>query len=1112
MKLFRTFSCALSTVFLLGSSIETEAQSTFDSAMEAARSAAAAGRTEEAYEHLQRARAERPQDRAIFERSLEIAGDDADWQAFWILERALALVDGKGRVAAAKTRTEEIEGFDAEALVRARVSALEELEKRARSLRRPGRKPNAAAVEARWLREVARSVIGDSPALERAFAPSFDAAVESVALAPKALVDVLQSALQRAERSGRHEDALRLARLLVGLGRQAAQRDLQGEKAPDLRGLERSARDAVERAREKLRAEQGEPWTIDQLLELDEEQIARFDEQYASPANPARGWSPSHRYLIETTCGWETLVGVIDTVELHHERLVNWFGEDPFLDRHGTVRIVPEHGDLESEGAPYWWAGGFQSGDLTTVRFAVSNVEALGHTITHELTHRFDGALYPGNPAWWVEGRAVWTGGSYGHSSDDRYPERYASGGSIQAALRKGYGNVRNLEKLLRGTIEDYRDNYTAGYALFVYLDTWEAGAGRRLYHDRWPEFLGARSRDPVDRFQRAFLDGKDGRPADLEEFAAQFQQFLDGFYWQNPAPWTAKYRHDFGRQGGSRIVFDSPTWVYSRPRAEPFFGQDQARAAALLLEELGDEEGAVFAWLVSLEVDEDDRTRHQTLARLLQEQGDEERAWMLTSHPWLGDGADESPLLGRMARVRGLVETTREQREVLRERGLERAVAALDADLARWNRWLRFATDRDLTAKSKQHRLLDPPARALREGGFEEVSLCDYDEHRVRDLWYESEQGDLHVGRKRPRDVTGDLERRAHQRDAFVRGQRYEPAGRYSIRAQIEITTSFVSGAMIFGMTRRDRNLRVGFSAGDFLYAIGQRESGGDVTGVRVRMNGRRERDGALSGSAGGRNLSFAGARPTFALRVEVDGPTATLFIDDERVTTYHTVDGAPIEGHIGFAMGQGAIRVHGAEIARHDRSHAGGAVSPGTLRLGHPESIDPGTLRNRHLEGVPAVEYGQFVLWVPRPVDNDGEPPRSPLRSVLQFREEIHARDWPQPTLVLMPVDGLDPEDVESIRAECAQEPATEIRLHSWSEWDQLEECEQDGCYPWFWFIDPAGALRVSRPWADMALGLDESSYTWVRVHAGLAPPPEGEPVLPPSDGPEDDEHQRP
>ena len=133
---------------------------------------------------------------------------------------------------------------------------------------------------------------------------------------------------------------------------------------------------------------------------------------------------------------------------------------------------MPEASGLESEGAPFWWAAGFQGGDTTTVRFSCGTIEGLGHLLTHELTHRFDGAIYPGIPSWLAEGKAVWTGGAYGKAEDETFVDAWADVGAIEAAFLKGYGDLGKFTKLISGTLDDYRDNYTAGFALYVYLTT----------------------------------------------------------------------------------------------------------------------------------------------------------------------------------------------------------------------------------------------------------------------------------------------------------------------------------------------------------------------------------------------------------------------------------------------------------------------------------------------------------------------------------------------------------------------------------------------------------------------------------------------------------------
>jgi hypothetical protein len=61
-----------------------------------------------------------------------------------------------------------------------------------------------------------------------------------------------------------------------------------------------------------------------------------------------------------------------------------------------------------------------------------------------------------------------------------------------------------------------------------------------------------------------------------------------------------------------------------------------------------------------------------------------------------------------------------------------------------------------------------DRPAEPL--GGWVEDGLTDYEDLRAPGHWYAAEDGALHVGRERPREGTGTMDRRAHQRHAFTR------------------------------------------------------------------------------------------------------------------------------------------------------------------------------------------------------------------------------------------------------------------------------------------------------------------------------------------------------
>jgi hypothetical protein len=134
---------------------------------------------------------------------------------------------------------------------------------------------------------------------------------------------------------------------------------------------------------------------------------------------------------------------------------------------------------------------------------------------------------------------------AYGNSTDESFVENHASFGTVEAAFIKGYGSSDKLEKLVSGTIEDYRDNYVAGYALYLYLQTWKENE-RPLYRERLQAFMesGRTSKlEPKERFVAHFCDGKAGRPAKLEEFAARFGEYISGFYWKTPSRGRARTR-----------------------------------------------------------------------------------------------------------------------------------------------------------------------------------------------------------------------------------------------------------------------------------------------------------------------------------------------------------------------------------------------------------------------------------------------------------------------------------------------------------------------------------------------------------------------------------------
>ncbi|MDP6369930.1 MAG: hypothetical protein QF615_09995, partial [Planctomycetota bacterium] len=667
------------------------------------REALAAGDLASARNHIREAIRRSPGDPELIALMLEACAGDGDALSSWGLDwmRAAADERGHGQPPPVLRALLPDGGRGASELARARVAAVEELARFSERRRKSGRRAPEELLVAQWAERLALDLCNGVPALEgshgRGLTPVLTSGPRPEVSVIKSLTRLLDSSLA----NRRTELALRAARCLRGLAVQADFKDLKGPRPTGLGKLRGDAGQALARAREQVAENverDGGAWTLEELEWLDEEEAEAFTRAHDSFANPGVARSPQDWYRVETDCGHGTLVGVTGTVEFHHARLARWYGEDPFVGRPGLVRIVPESHGLEAEGAPFFWAGGFQGGDTTTLRFSCGTIEGLGHGLTHELTHRFDGALFPGQPAWLTEGKAVWTGAAYGHSSDRSFVAKHASFGTIEGVFVKGYGGEGKLRKLVDGSLEEYRDNYSAGYALYVYLNTWQDEAGQQPFKERLTEFMRncrKRKGDPGEFFDRYFCDGEQGRPEDFSAFAAGFAEFVRGFYWKTPAPWTSRYTQDVPARG-SGWVFDEPTWSWARSRAEPFFGQDQGHLAGVVLADGGKAREAVQALVWGLAMDGRHPVGERFLAGLLGELGEKDGAWaaeqrrvfpaaVLDDH---GQATRPAPFIGALRATRALHELLGElvTREGAAGHPLTARSLAADGDrLARW-------------------------------------------------------------------------------------------------------------------------------------------------------------------------------------------------------------------------------------------------------------------------------------------------------------------------------------------------------------------------------------------------------------------------------------------
>jgi tetratricopeptide (TPR) repeat protein len=1066
----------------------------------AGKAALAAGQRAEAARHFRRALDFAPDSPELWSLLVEACADDADARELAQSGLATASVTAEGKFAldgAARSRLPAEEERPA-ALAAARAAAVDELLRLAAAREREATSKFDPLVVEWWARRFALDLASASPALRAGRETEFSARMPLPPSLPAKVVKALESFASSAIANGRTADAIKAGRILAGMGTQLAfGKDLQGERPAGVGDLHERAAAILAKARERLTHKGEKPWTIDELLQLDGDQAEAFTREHDSFANPGVALSTQGWYRIETDCGFNTLLGVAQTIELHHQRLANWYGQDPFVGRPGLCRVVPEAAGLESEGSPFWWAGGFQSGDVTTLRFSCSSIEAFGHGLTHELTHRFDGAIYPGMPSWLVEGRAVWTGGAFGHSSDERFVEGWASVGTIEAAFIKGYGDGNKLLKLIEGTIDDYRDNYVAGFALYVYLDTFAGPGNRPLFKERLQKFMKESRgvRKWKEHFEQCFCDGRDGRPREFAEFVAAWAPWLQGFYWDGRKPWATAYEKELNHRGSSAIM-DEPTWVWSRHRAEPRFGQDQAALAGRLLLAAGKRQDAIAAFVFALAVDGRRPQEEALLAGALEAEGRRDAAWVLRQTIEFPAGAriGSPPFASALPKVHAFAEQL--QSAAVAAVGATRPVtaAAWRAERERVATWIGLSAPPAVAPIDAGKALcgFDAPARPLAPKGFAEFGLTDYEERRAKGRWYVDEEGDLHVGRDKPRDATGTVDRYAAQIHCFAVAPEWVLPGTWRLDARIRFTTSFVNGAVIFGYADRESNLRFSFSAGDFMYAIGKSQKEPEFNDMGWSITGLRDRDGGLPGSTSGGGFGFESRQSSFALTLQVDGALVEAFINGRAVGRYHTVDGAAIEGLIGFATSMGAIEVEDARVTRLERSRLAperGFV-PTVFDLATARSLPPWSSMQRTCAGLERRSQGTLLLWLAPPVEAPkDDAARAGLTSKLQWdlRELSQLVERMQPTqqiVVAMP-DGVDEGGRNHLadfgRTVLGGEPQFIVHHQPF----QPDGVEAPNSRRFLLFIDSAGIVRR---FSDMPTGTmvadDDQFRLWLTV----------------------------
>ncbi|MEC8653597.1 MAG: hypothetical protein VXY92_13665 [Planctomycetota bacterium] len=1026
--------------------------------------------------------------------------DDPDLMEQWAERYVRAATDERGRMkrdSAVRKRLAAVDGAmdaikPAQALTKKRFAAVTELARYITKQKTKGKSLASRALLVRWASELLLAVGEGAPnalgkvadgvgAHQAKYEPDYE-------LVYAALAKVMRTPLPVADEDGSapitggagdgaeiNDRRIRAARILLGLSRQVRFKDLQGVRPGGPGKLGEEARQLLE-AERKVDVENGKVWTIAELEDMTLDESLRFTEEHRDWHNPGIALSPNGLYRVETICGHGTLLGTAKTIELHHRRLANHYGKDPFDGRRGVARIVPEVDDLETEGAPYWWAAGFQSGDRTTVRFSWGTIPGLGRTLTHELTHRFDGVIRPFLPAWYVEGHADWTGAHYAKMADEDFVGDMLRIGTPAHTFYKGYGGKRKFERLLKGDVDDYRDNYFAGYSLYTFLKTYPPKAPRYAGAlDKFERNARAGQRDPLGYFVASFCDGEDGRPEDLDGLFEDWRGFVRGCYdWldrkREDNRWIRDYRHNPGKGDKAPLVMDEPTWSWGRNRAEPYYGQEHAAQAALLLQEVGDLGATVAAGVWSLTADgwrpEVARALSAALGASKEQEASKAFSTLANAHFPELPAADGGALLAKLPKTSGLLDALAERAAALRAAGHGKACAATAREHA--------ALRKLFGLPPGPHASPDAPTRVPRHlggAGFDESGLTSYEDRRRKGLWYVTPTGDLHVGREKPREATGVLDRRAQQRHAFAHTVNWIDPGHYVLRGRVHWTTSYVSGAIVFGYTRRDRNVRLGFSAGDFQYAIGKSETNGRKGRVRLSLAGLWERDGNLPDGRRSQTVEIPEEQNWFEYELVVRGPRVDVRVNGESIMNYGVHDGTPIEGYVGFATSTGALRVQQPTVQRLDDE-----ISPPVYGLDVTKQprVDLDSLVHLQAKGIPVGADGTLVLWLPK-VD-EGSPAQKlgrairPLSRILQ-----HPLEYPQRWVLAWP-KGMEKKARDAVLADLA-----DLRKEPMDVVEHDVGMPFEGPYCWVIFLDSQGVMRAAAESVDPRL--HSKVQTWSR-----------------------------
>ncbi len=1128
-----------------------------EAALEAGHAASKRGDVDRARSHFERALASSATraKAALALGALAKATGDVDGLANAALIHSEVTTDARGGGVASPRGAWDLDGveLDVQGLAKraggARVQLANSLLALAKEREAKGARSPEDLLTAAWARRFALDLVQRSPLAEKTMQRGLKPAVSTPSGAHMPVLKALDRIGARALATSDLGTAIRAGRILRGLGVQADFTDLRGDRPNGMAKWRAKGSDLLAKARERQTERADKPWTVDELEWLSTDEGESFTRSFSNFAEPGVAVSPRGYYRIESDCGYETLLAVARTIEDHHVRLVNYFGEDPFVkggdrvERQGLIRIVPDPSGLEAEGAPFFWVGGFQSGDTTVVRLAAGTVEGLGRTLTHELTHRFDGALHGGIPSWLAEGRAVWTGAAYTRIDDEQFVADYCSHGAMTTVLNRGLQGGKALEDVLSGTPADYRHNYTAGLGLYVFLSTWFPGDspsmsdGSPIFREQLLEYENrgkhpSKPRAMFEEFLDQFCDGKDGRPASFEEFQSMFGEFLRGFNGRKPKPHAKRYISHLPNRDGGTWIYDEPTWTWDWVRAEPTFGQNQAREAGELILEHGKATDAIRALVWARAVDGYDPRTSAMLVEALSglkapSRKQREALWVIqherNGEPFAsrvnagsaraqlglfpGDVGAVDRCLAELAAVSAELMAANAETAARRVHGdAERVAAWAGQALTPWEGSMsgpvRTPGEERGRGPADAHLVGDPEEL----GDWTEESLTRLDEDRRPGLYFVEDDGTLLLGRDSTRTGSGRFDRNGGGR-SFVRASRWMLPGTYRLKTRVNFTTSYGTSLIVLGWMSRERNIRIHMTAGDFEYAIGESDEAPKFDTVRWRFDGMRTREGGLQTSVRGGVIELKPATSSVDVEILVTGPVASLWITGQFAGSYNTVDGAPIEGYVGFGTSRGSVAVAPTVVERLDREPVpildlGGGTGPEFDHMRNVSVFFAG-------EAAPPTN-GALVFWIPAdsksgsvqtddPDDDEGagrEIARA-RRSAVKLLQRMTRNGVAQPLVVAFPKSFeavLDRAEFEAAMLDVAPETgvAPRIVFHAVTD-PQPEEGEDPDEYRfqsidqgrrWLLFVDGFGIARMCQPFTSAAAISQDMVEHWLTV----------------------------